>query len=52
MKRNFIMTYPQYIDAVRAFVSSERFQSKIDKSGPCWVWTGALNNRGYPRIRF
>lgn len=52
MERNFIMTYPQYIDAVRAFVSSERFQSKIDKSGPCWVWTGALNNRGYPRIRF
>lgn len=26
MKRNFIMTYPQYIDAVRAFVSSERYQ--------------------------
>ncbi len=28
MKRNFIMTYPQYIDAVRAFVSSAEYRKR------------------------
>jgi hypothetical protein len=26
---------------------SERFWGKVDKSGDCWVWTGAVNNKGY-----
>jgi hypothetical protein len=25
----------------------ERFWSKVDKSGECWVWTSATNARGY-----
>jgi hypothetical protein len=24
-----------------------RFWAKVDKSGDCWLWTGATNNRGY-----
>jgi hypothetical protein len=28
---------------IQALVASERFQSKIDKTGDCWVWTGALS---------
>jgi len=32
MKRNFIIAYQQPIDAVRAFVSSERFQSYRKRS--------------------
>ena len=26
---------------------SERLWSRIDKTGDCWIWTGAKNNRGY-----
>lgn len=26
---------------------AERFWSKVDKSGDCWLWTAALNNEGY-----
>jgi hypothetical protein len=26
---------------------SERFWSKVDKSGSCWLWTGAKNEHGY-----
>jgi hypothetical protein len=25
----------------------ERFWSKVDTSGECWMWIGKLNNRGY-----
>ena len=25
----------------------ERFWSKVDKSGDCWLWTGALGRGGY-----
>lgn len=25
----------------------ERFWSKVDKSGDCWLWTAALNDKGY-----
>jgi hypothetical protein len=24
-----------------------RFWAKVDKSGECWIWTGALNRQGY-----
>jgi HNH endonuclease len=44
---------------VRALVASNRFQSKIDKSGDCWVWTGALlkgyghlTHRKFPGTRY
>ncbi len=29
---------------------SERFWEKVDKSGACWVWTGAREARGYGRL--
>jgi hypothetical protein len=25
----------------------ERFWSKVDKSGECWLWTAALTSEGY-----
>lgn len=28
----------------------ERFWAKVDKSGPCWIWTGSRNSRGYGRF--
>ena len=27
--------------------SPDRFWSKVDKSGDCWLWTAATNSRGY-----
>jgi hypothetical protein len=30
---------------------AERFWSKVDKSGECWLWTGALASSGYGAIR-
>lgn len=27
------------------------FESKIDKSGDCWLWTGAVQSRGYGNFR-
>jgi HNH endonuclease len=29
---------------------SERFWSKVDKSGDCWVWTGSRDLKGYGKI--
>ena len=26
---------------------AERFWSKVDKSGVCWMWTGAIDSNGY-----
>ena len=26
---------------------TDRFWSKVDKSGECWIWTAGLNNYGY-----
>lgn len=28
----------------------ERFWAKVNRSGLCWLWTGAKNNKGYGRI--
>lgn len=30
--------------------SAERFWAKVDKSGDCWLWTGAVSPRGYGRF--
>lgn len=30
----------------------ERFWSKVDKSGDCWVWTAAPDTAGYGQFRF
>jgi hypothetical protein len=29
----------------RTLSMSERFWSKVDKSGDCWLWTGTITNR-------
>ena len=29
----------------------ERFWSRVDKSGDCWVWTGGRDRHGYGRIQ-
>lgn len=29
----------------------ERVFSRIDADGPCWLWTGALNRKGYGVIQ-
>lgn len=28
----------------------DRFWSKVDKSGECWTWRGALSQKGYGRV--
>lgn len=30
----------------------ERFFQKVNKTESCWLWTGALNSRGYGSFRF
>ena len=32
---------------VRSITASERFWSKVDKSGDCWLWTGYIKPNGY-----
>jgi len=27
--------------------ATERFWAKVDKTGPCWLWTGAITSNGY-----
>jgi hypothetical protein len=34
-----------------AQTSDQRFWSKVDKSGGCWLWTGAKNQEGYGLLR-
>jgi hypothetical protein len=32
-------------------MDDERFWRKVDKSGECWLWTGADNGVGYGKVR-
>jgi len=29
---------------------AERFWTHVDKTGDCWLWTGATNNQGYGQV--
>jgi hypothetical protein len=31
-------------------ITADRFWSKVDKSGDCWEWQGAINSEGYGNI--
>lgn len=31
-------------------MDDERFWRKVDKSGECWIWTGANNGVGYGKV--
>tara|TARA_R110000796_G_scaffold49573_1_gene118203 strand:- start:231 stop:683 length:453 start_codon:yes stop_codon:yes gene_type:complete len=31
---------------------TDRFWDKVDKTGDCWIWTGAKQHSGYGRFRF
>lgn len=33
--------------ALEVAASSERFWAKVDKTGTCWLWTGAVSSSGY-----
>lgn len=35
---------------VRGLSLEERFWSKVDKSGACWMWTATRNERGYGKF--
>jgi hypothetical protein len=34
-------------DALEVAAAQERFWAKVDKSGDCWLWIGAVKNNGY-----
>lgn len=37
----------------RAFCSDKcRFLAYVDKQKSCWIWTGAINNKGYGKLSF
>lgn len=36
-------------DGILRETPEQRFWSKVDKSGACWLWTGALDADGYGR---
>lgn len=44
---------PLDIDALPNWTTetAELFWSKVDKSGPCWIWTASLNAQGYGQVR-
>lgn len=31
--------------------SNDRFWAKVQKTRTCWLWTGAINNKGYGQVR-
>lgn len=37
---------------MRVVEATERFWSKVDKSGSCWLWTAYRDKDGYGRCRF
>lgn len=44
---------PEVQDPVLEQAKTEaRFWAKVDKTGSCWVWTGAHNGLGYGTIRW
>jgi len=39
---------PETVLSVHYFgTPTERFWKRVDKSGPCWIWTGGRNGDGY-----
>jgi hypothetical protein len=41
---------PKVARLPRGATEEERFWSKVDKSGDCWLWLGSLNEEGYGKF--
>lgn len=44
--------YPPIGSSMATDKDMARFWSFVDKTGPCWVWTGLLDNSGYGVFSF
>jgi len=38
------------VDNVCGLDVLKRFVAKIEKNNECWIWTAAVNDKGYPQI--
>ena len=42
---------PTFVPARKRTPADVRFWAKVEKGPDCWLWRGALNNRGYGQFR-
>ncbi len=42
---------PLTLRSGRGLPEEERFWMRVDASGPCWLWTGAITKSGYGNFR-
>jgi hypothetical protein len=34
------------------WMNEQKFWSKVDKSGDCWIWLGSISSRGYGKVGY
>lgn len=49
--RLLALTANSTMEAFFVMNTKERFWNKVDKSGKCWIWTGAKQKNGYGRFK-